>query len=189
MTPAELVKAADAVLVRIHVITGWAVPQKELQDILIDELIKKFNESYSNVNPDEVMYAFRNNTSVKDWGKAMNLALIDEVMIPYLEARLELSHTEENLSKPKEISYQPIEMPDEELVKATLETYKLLKNLFVIPESVFFYLEKTGRIILTNEQKNEIKSRVTGDDPVTVKATCRKLAVANYFDELIKTGQ
>ena len=90
-----------ALLIKIHVITGWVVPDKqEYLNILNDQLQKKLSESYATVNADEVEYAFRNfGTSVKDWGKAMNLSMIDEVLAPYLQRRSELSKIEEDQKK------------------------------------------------------------------------------------------
>jgi len=50
---------------------------------------------------DEIEYAFRQSgTTVRDWGKAMNLSLIDEVLIPYLGERKILSHTLEERKQP-----------------------------------------------------------------------------------------
>lgn len=97
---------AKATLLKIHVITGWTIPKDDLLIILIDQFIKKLIEGYPNVNPEEIEYAFRNyGTTVKDWGKSMNLSLIDEVMIPYLEQRFELSRVEEQ--KAPQIEYKP----------------------------------------------------------------------------------
>lgn len=90
-----------ALLVKIHVITGWTIPGAELLNILVDQFQKKLVESYPQMNPDEIEYAFRSGgTVVKDWGKAMNLALIDEVLIPYLEERKRLSHELEERKTP-----------------------------------------------------------------------------------------
>lgn len=100
MAPAELVYQASTLLVKIHVITGWEIPQKELMDILIDQFTKKILESYPLINSDEIEYAFRNKPiTIKEWGKAMNLSLIDEVIQPYIESRFEISKIEERGQK------------------------------------------------------------------------------------------
>lgn len=92
---------ANATLIKIHVITGWTIPDNKLMDILLDQFIKKIKECYSDTNPEEFEYAFRNyGTTVKDWGKSMNLALIDEVMLPYLTDRKHLSHELEERNAP-----------------------------------------------------------------------------------------
>lgn len=193
MSAVELVQAVSTVIIKIHVITGWIIPQKEFVDILVDQLTKKFVESYPAVNIDEIEYAFRNDTSVKDWGKAMNLCLIDEVMVPYLDARFELSRLEEQARKPKVLQASSEEgnreIIDEELLKTTFECYKLIKNPFVIPESVFFYLEKTGKLVMSNRQKWVIMQRINCPDPEKKKGTCRKVAVSEYFNELILNGR
>lgn len=105
MQGAELQSTAKQTLLRIHVIAGWVMPPDELVLILIDEFTKKITESYGNVTMDEVCFAFREKShSVKEWGKALNISLIDEVMIPYLEKRIEVSKIEE---QKKEIDYKP----------------------------------------------------------------------------------
>lgn len=89
---------ASALILKIHAITGWVVPEGNLLNILADQFRKKMIESYANCNTEEIEYAFRNmGTTVKDWGKQMNLSLIDEVMIPYLEKRYQLSELENAL--------------------------------------------------------------------------------------------
>jgi hypothetical protein len=173
-------------LTKLCVITGWLAPEGDLQNILIDQLCKKLSESYANVNADEVEYAFRNNTTVKDWGKTMNLAMIDEVLIRYMNQRYQLSQLEEQAKKPAEIEYKPIPMTDEELLSATYEVWKLVKKADVIPESVYFYLVGEGKINLTTDQKKEIAARVhrQGLTPELYKTTCRKVTVEDYFKSL-----
>lgn len=106
MTLLELQQSAKEVLLRIHVITGWQMPPDELMLILVDEFNKKILESYPNVNVEEITYAFRQHGSeVKEWGKALNISLIDEVMIPYLEKRFETSKIEERSKK--QIEHKP----------------------------------------------------------------------------------
>jgi hypothetical protein len=106
MTGLELSFASKGLLLRLHVITGWALPEMEFQNILIDQLEKKISESYPNVNADEIEYAFRNCHHVQDYGKAMNLQLISEVIEPYLKKRHQLSEIEE-LAGPKEQKLYP----------------------------------------------------------------------------------
>lgn len=105
MAPAEVMTSAQEILLRIHVIAGWQMPPDELMLILVDEFSKKVVESYPNVTVNEVAYAFRSGSHlVKEWGKALNISLIDEVMIPYLDRRAEVSRVEE---QKKQIEYKP----------------------------------------------------------------------------------
>lgn len=98
MTESDLVKNAKALLLKIHVITGWALPTNEMLGILMDQFTKKIIESFDEINPDEVEYAFRNGgTVVEDWGKEMNLNLIDKILIPYLKNRFQISQIEEKI--------------------------------------------------------------------------------------------
>ncbi len=105
MSLSEIQSSAKQVLLRIHVIAGWTMPQDELMVILMDEFGKKIVESYANVTIEEISYAFRSEGyKVKEWGKALNISLIDEVMLPYLEKRFEISNFEE---QKKVIEYKP----------------------------------------------------------------------------------
>lgn len=120
MAPAELFNQAATLLVKIHVITGWEIPQKELMDILIDQFCKKILESYPKINTDEIEYAFRNKPiEIKEWGKAMNLSLIDEVIQPYLSMRFEVSKIEE---QKKQIECKPDLEQIEKEYQAFLQT-------------------------------------------------------------------
>lgn len=99
MNQTELSAWGKSLLLKIHVITGWTIPDSDILIVLIDQFQKKLVESYPNMNVDEIEYAFRQSgTMVKDWGKAMNLSLIDEVLIPYLGERKRLSHELEERS-------------------------------------------------------------------------------------------
>ena len=103
-----------ALMVKIHIITGWVIPEKDLLPVFIDQFTKKLLEEYENLNVDEIEYAFRSlGTTVKDWGKSMNLALIDEVLRPYLHQRFEASTAEERAkTKPEQKTYTLEQLED-----------------------------------------------------------------------------
>lgn len=106
---------AKILLLKIHVITGWSLPTDEMiETVLIDQFVKKLNEDYGSLNVDEIEYAFRSSgTRIKDWGKYMNLSLIDEVLIPYCHDRYELSLAEERAkNKPTQRIYTAEELDD-----------------------------------------------------------------------------
>lgn len=112
MMDKDLLKvAASKIILKICVITGWSIDD-EFYELLKEEFELKLVQSYPTVNVDEMAYAFRNNTEVKDWGKTLNLSLIDEVMMPYLAHRFEISKIEEQI---KEIPVQRI-YTDEEIL-------------------------------------------------------------------------
>lgn len=71
-------------------------------NILVDQFEKKLIEDYNMLNTEEIEYAFRKGgTMIKDWGKEMNLNLIDQVLSPYVDNRLQASANEEKRkSKP-----------------------------------------------------------------------------------------
>lgn len=104
MTPSEVSKWGKGLLAKIHVITGWTIPNSpELLNILTDQFQKNLIEKYGMLNPDEIEYAFRHHgTDVQDWGKAMNLNLIDSVLSPYAHKRFDISEDERLVNTKKD---------------------------------------------------------------------------------------
>lgn len=104
MADVELRTRLLKVLKRIHVITGWNLPQdQEYTGLLLDELHAKLKESFDMLNLREIVAAFRENgIGVKDWGKNMNLDLVCNVLGVYCEKRARLSLEEERLQNPPE---------------------------------------------------------------------------------------
>lgn len=97
MTPAQLSAHCKALVLKISVITGWSIPENsEYITILTDQLMKKFADDYQDLNVDEFEYAMRAyGTHIKDWGKGLNLALIDDAICEYKGRRQHLSQMEE----------------------------------------------------------------------------------------------
>ena len=156
---------AQALLLKIHAIKGWTIPASEMMDILIDQFQHKLEESYSNVTVAEFEYAFRNDSDTKDWGKALNLAMIDEVMIPYLENRFDLSRQEEQLVKPLMIEEKK-ELTNEEKIEWINEWKREDINFDLIPIIFYDYLIQLNLVEIAKEIKwgaiekstNQIKS-------------------------------
>lgn len=163
MSEGDVSKWAKALLAKIHVITGWVIPQDEMLNILVDQFQKKLSESYENVNPDEIEYAFRNNTSVKDWGKVLNLAMIDEVMIPYLDSRREISHIEAIKKVPMiEHKEDLSDVAMESWLEATAEIVRTGNFHFdLIPNMLYDWLDKKGKIKKTPAEKKEYLERAS----------------------------
>lgn len=111
-----------ALLSKIHVITGWTIPNSpELLNILVDQFVKTLVEKYPSLNTDEMEYAFRQHgTSIEDWGKAMNLNLIDSVLTPYINHRFRISEDERRIKEGKGELEQKI-FTDEELDNSARE--------------------------------------------------------------------
>lgn len=102
MTDAEITFQGKGLLLKIYVITGWTIPEDDFTLlILIDQFQKLIVENYGILNTDEIEYAFRQNTKIKDWGKQMNVQLIRQVLDPYCFERILLSETEAVLKEPK----------------------------------------------------------------------------------------
>lgn len=167
MTPDEVAGYSRATMIKIALITGWSLPEGKHQDILLDQFAKKMLESYPKVNPEEVEYAFRTEgTTVKDWGKQMNLSLIDEVMIPYSEKRFEISGIEEQL-KLKTLPPPPIteDISDEGMDKFWDDTEELVSKgnyqIEFIPPMLYDWMDKNGNILHNREEKLKYLERAT----------------------------
>ena len=151
----ELRKYSIGLLTKIHVITGWTLPTDTLLDILLEQFQKKLIESYPNTNVDEVEYAFRTGgTTVKDWGKSMNLSLIDEVMIPYLQSRSNVSRIEEQ----KKLPEPPKETLNDQTMNDWMEEIcnRIKKGGYrveFVPEALYDWLDKQGRFVIENKTK------------------------------------
>jgi hypothetical protein len=200
MNETELQLSAGYLLIKINIITGWNFPTEiEHQNILEDQFRKKLIESYPNVNLDEIEYAFRNNTSVKDWGKNINLGLVDEVMIPYLNQRRQLSDLEERMT-PIELPAPPDEpITDEEWIDLCRSSYRMLKNYRVISKTAIKILFKEGKIKRPCEEDCEIikrqathdyhqdliedKSLKWGDKEEIIKKMMNQILVAKFFND------
>ena len=175
MTEDERDLTATAILAAISIITGWTLPANEVYlDTLDKQFAKKLSERYKNVTQAEFEYAFRNKPlDVKDWGKPINLAMIDEVMMPYLDERYDLSMQEEKISKKLPESTTPQLMSDEDWQQwlDDIATYEVNK----IPCDSYHYLERTGKIVLSKQEKWDYIQRAI-------------VHVASLLDPLSKEG-
>lgn len=92
-----------SLLLKIHVITGWVLPSGEIMTILKDQFKKKLQEDYDMLNVEEIEYAFRQKgTAIEDWGKEVNLNLLDKVLVPYVIKRNDISDIEQKNKRPPE---------------------------------------------------------------------------------------
>lgn len=154
---------AKALLLKINVITGWIVLDDTIE-ILVDQFHKKLTESYKNCNPDEIEYAFRNyGTVVKDWGKQMNLSLIDEVMISYLSRRAELSRLEEEKANPIALIENKEDMSHASMTDWFNDVAKKIRAgemlLEFVPPMLYEFMDDNGNINKTAKEKHEYLAR------------------------------
>ena len=94
LSQVEFIKFSETFMILIYVITGWTLPTGKIMDVLTNQFQKKLIEDYSDLNVDEIEYAFRRITNIEDWGKELNLSLIDKVLKPYKDERFEVSEVE-----------------------------------------------------------------------------------------------
>jgi len=157
MDDEQINRNGKALLIRISVITGWVLPTDEMLSILVDQFKKKMIESYANCNAEEVEYAFRNfGHFAKDWGKQMNLNLIDEVMRPYLEKRRQQSVVEEHAAPPLLIGTPAESISHFSMVRWLAREMRYVrtgKPWEFIPVELYDYFDKLGVIKATNEVK------------------------------------
>lgn len=88
MSDAEFDYKTQKLLLEIYVITGWTIPNEENLLMFVRQFRAKVMESYSYLNPDEIEFGFRLcGKHVKEWGKNMNIAIIDQVIDLYLQEK------------------------------------------------------------------------------------------------------
>jgi hypothetical protein len=98
MDDLEVVGTLQGLLFRVKVVTGWRLPElPEERRVLYSELALHLQQKWATFNQEEVMYAIRN-FSGTDWGKDVNVQLLDEALQHYADLRKELSKMEEQKS-------------------------------------------------------------------------------------------
>jgi hypothetical protein len=157
-----LFDASQVLLLKICVITGWQMPENELQDILVDQFSKQLKEHYATANSHEMEYAFRRyGTAVPDWGKLVNLSLIHQVMGPYLSAREHVSGVEEQRALPAAACNTEGSLADvamELWLKETKE--KVMRGglaVDFVPLPLYEWLKKSGRVKMNGKRNEYVK--------------------------------
>jgi hypothetical protein len=204
-------------LFKIHVITGWKLPEmvdssnpdayalNAKANILEEQFYLKLKEDYGEMNVEEVAYAIRKfGTQVKDWGKDINLSLIDTVLIKYLETRVELSDLEMRLKKEAE---KP-KPTDEQILSIKRETIEVCyqgflngkQSIALIPHDAiatlaldehcdFTLYENFRTHALHYVQKhlsNEIEDYKLRRKAAMVESTQKELAALSVGDEIVE---
>lgn len=172
MTSFELSSHTKGLGMKVMVITGWQLPaSNEYITIFENQLKEKLIDTYRDMNVDELEYALREyGTQIKDWGKAMNLALIDEAIQAYLSQRRQMSEYEERIRIERETAKIDTSTPEStewseqwEKVKESARNGQINSPFVFIPTDLFDWLERTGRISLTPAEKWELMSDCAGD--------------------------
>lgn len=153
-----------ALVFKINVVTGWAVPELEEQRrVLYDQFQKKLIEDYSSLNMDEIEYAIRSyGTKIKDWGKAINLSMVEEVLTAFIAhraqvRRLEESHLQKELPTAQA---EPLNWP--EYLETVKSTFLKTKIPGLIPAEIYHHLVQEKEIDLTVEEKRSLFERMKG---------------------------
>lgn len=142
MNEDELQKNTKGLLFKIHIITGWTLPEdKYYLSVMIEQLYKKLIEEYEEFNISEIEFAFRNfGTSIKDWGKNFNLQLFDEVMNIYKSHRATISDFEEKINLKLEIT----KPSDDEILNMKREVVEDRYQSFLTGKSSFVLFPPDG---------------------------------------------
>ncbi|MBS1915693.1 MAG: hypothetical protein JST87_05410 [Bacteroidetes bacterium] len=159
MIGVDRLRTAKALLVRIHAITGWIIPEAELKNVLIDQLTKTIEEKYSKMTSEEIEYAMRNfGTEIQDWGKMMNLSLIDQAVQPYLTKRRELSNLEEQIVEKKLIE-QKEDLSDKSMIDWLINTKQNIEkekwDWKWMPVSLYDFLVRKKKFHVTQMRRYE----------------------------------
>lgn len=103
-----------SLLLRINAVTGWKLPDtKELLNALKYEFDKYLDEKCSDLKPDEIAYSVRTyGLTIKEWGKNLNIALIDQCISEYRSKRYDASQEEERVSIDQKQAKIDTSLPD-----------------------------------------------------------------------------
>ena len=156
----DIPRHAKGLLFRLHTITGWKLPEDDLfLNTLVSEFTQYLVEKCGDLNPEEISYAFRHYAlDVQDWGKSMNISLIDKPLQEYRERRRQVSIFEEarkNAVKDAEFKALPAGECDwsDQWEKIKEEAKIGTIDSMIILTPVFDWLERTGKIKLPREEK------------------------------------
>jgi hypothetical protein len=194
LSQSELQVQLHQALIRLSVITGWIMPSDDIQDILFDEFKRKIIDCYGNMNIHELMWAIRYcSKHVNNWGKELNLVLIDEILDIYLGKRREVSNIEEHKKKPQPMIEEQKELTEEQYqefydaVKA-----QSLKAEFV-PVMLYDWLDKKGEVVISREDKwdyvrRAIRRKISDlQEQISVKSTTERLFELEKYKKMIES--
>ena len=198
LNPDELRAFAIAIIKRITIITGWITPEtKDDRSLLYNELAAFLLQSWPRYNSEEVVYAIRRyGLTIKDWGRGVNLQLINEALLAYRDERQRASDLEEraapiSLGPGKELpvieNLGPVDWaPEWERVKAQARDGKI-EDLFV-STAIYDWLQKQGKINLSDAEKWELmeqcKNKYIGEIEVALLTSIRTKTIADMLDAL-----
>jgi hypothetical protein len=171
---------AAGLMIRIQAAMGWNLPDSDMtMTALTNEFRQYVIESCSDMTPEEVAYSIRTyGVGVKEWGKNLNLALIDQCVTEYRNERSRLSEVERMASQTQGVAEKeslgagPVDWSDKWI--EVLESAKNGQiNKVIIPAVLYDWLESRGMVKgeeteniykpgITDEQKKEIMLHVTG---------------------------
>lgn len=156
----DIPRHAKGLLFRLHTITGWKLPDDEyFLNTLVSEFTQYLVERCGDLNPEEISFAFRNYAlDVKDWGKSMNLSLIDSPLSEYRQRRRAVSELEESRRRDdKEEELPPGECDWSEQWAAIKEAAKKgqLQHTIIL-SSIYDWLERNGHMNLEKDDKVEL---------------------------------
>ena len=200
-TPAiDLVRQAKGLLVRLHTITGWKLPDDDFfLNTLISEFTKYLTENCGDLNPEEVAYAFRNYAmGTKDWGKSMNLHLINEPIAEYRKVRRHISELEERASESAKDAQISIEPPKEvdwsqewEKIKESARNGTI--NTLYIVTPIYDWLKRTNQLTVSGAERIQILEDCRQALAYEMQVALRESLAANpvgkqKYELLIKEG-
>lgn len=153
---------AQALLVRITLITGWELPKDEMLLVFLDEFKKWLVEILPDVNFSEISAAIRKyGTTIKDWGKKLNLNLIYQAVVPYLNERYDAS---ELLRQKMQANTPQLPIPklsEDEILLSTIDYWmdSKFKRIDFLNPTCYDILVKRGEINLDEDQKEKIRNK------------------------------
>ena len=137
MDDMELIATIQGLLVRVKVVTGWSIPDLESERrILYSEFAIHLQEKWATLNHEEIMFAVRNYAGT-DWGKNVNLKLLDDAIEVYHRKRVVLSQIEEQ-KKGKQPELANVNADWKSLCEESYQSYLKGKlNIDLMPHQLY----------------------------------------------------
>lgn len=196
----DIGRQAKGLLVRLHTITGWKLPDDDLfLNTLVSEFSRYLTENCGDLNPEEVAYAFRNYAlETQDWGKSMNLQLIHDPISRYRQVRKCISEMEERVSDRTKEGQKLIESPidtdwSEQWYKIKESARNGTINSIFIVTPIYDWLKRTGRLTVSGEERKQILEDCRQAFALEMRDAIRESGAPNpearkKYDLLVKEG-
>lgn len=155
-----------SILAQICATTGWDMPQNPFMSNAVVSAFEAYCKEYlSDMTGDEILYSFRRfGLNTKDWGKAINLQLINDPIQSYREVRREISDIEDSIPCPDPHDYISGDEDWSDSWDRLIYDFDPNNSFYqFIPWTIFYdWLKRTGKIEINEEFVQQARDEELG---------------------------